>query len=182
MRATELAHFLLRQKLKSGDFVVDATVGNGHDTLFLAERVGTAGRVLGFDIQKAALTQAAHLVGLLPQVTLVHAGHETLSEHFAADEEVAAVMFNLGYLPGGPKEIITRAETTLAALEQALAHIREGGLITITLYCGHEGGESEAEAVRSFLQKQPAVFEVNRHVRLNAHSPAPELIVVERLE
>ena len=126
MRATEFAHFLLRQKLKSGDFVIDATVGNGHDSLLLAERVGIEGRVLGFDIQKAALTLAAHLVGLLPQVSLIHAGHETLSEHLSADEEVAAVMFNLGYLPGGPKEIITRAETTLAALEQALSHMRPG--------------------------------------------------------
>lgn len=182
MRATELAHFLLRQKIKSGDLVIDATVGNGHDTLFLAERVGVSGRVLGFDIQEDALTQAAQLVGLLPQVSLVHAGHETLSQHLSTGDEAAAVMFNLGYLPGGSKDITTRAETTLAALEQALEAIRAGGLVTVILYCGHEGGESEAGAVRTFLQRLPGAYVVNRYARLNAQAPAPELVVVERQE
>ena len=99
-RATELAQLLLREKLQPGDVVVDATVGNGHDTLFLANEVGPTGRVFGFDVQQSALNNAAERLGDRPEVTLLHAGHETLAESLAERNEpsVAAVMFNLGYL------------------------------------------------------------------------------------
>src|SRR5690606_8250875 len=53
-----LSKQLIRQALQPGNAAVDATVGNGHDTLFLAETVGAAGRVYGFDIQAEALQAA----------------------------------------------------------------------------------------------------------------------------
>ena len=40
---------------KEGDYAVDATLGNGHDTCFLAKIVGDNGKVFGFDIQKRQL-------------------------------------------------------------------------------------------------------------------------------
>ena len=47
-----LAH---SQTAVKGDYAVDATLGNGHDTCFLAEIVGDSGKVFGFDIQKKRL-------------------------------------------------------------------------------------------------------------------------------
>jgi ubiquinone/menaquinone biosynthesis C-methylase UbiE len=85
LRATELAHLLMRQSLKPGDWVVDATVGNGHDTLLLAELVGSSGCVIGFDVQEVALAAATERVDGLPQVKLIHAGHENLAEHLPVD-------------------------------------------------------------------------------------------------
>lgn len=38
-----------------GDTVIDATAGNGHDTVFLAQLVGRQGRVWAFDVQSSAL-------------------------------------------------------------------------------------------------------------------------------
>lgn len=183
LRATELAHLLMRQSLKPGDWVVDATVGNGHDTLLLAELVGSSGRVIGFDVQEAALAAATERVDGLPQVKLIHAGHENLAEHLPVDrhKRLAAVMFNLGYLPGASKEIMTRSETTLAALKQALTHLKMHGLVTLVLYPGHPGGEEEAEAVRSYAQQLPQAFAVTGYARINSLSPAPELIVIECL-
>jgi hypothetical protein len=90
-------------------------------------------------------------------------------------------MFNLGYLPGASKEIMTRSETTLAALKQALTHLKMHGLVTLVLYPGHPGGEEEAEAVRSYAQQLPQAFAVTGYARINSLSPAPELIVIECL-
>jgi SAM-dependent methyltransferase len=183
IRATELAHEMIRRTLAPGDLAVDATVGNGHDTLFLAELVGPTGCVFGFDIEQTALEEAARRVGQLPQVTLIHAGHERLAEHLPDINEgtLAAAMFNLGYLPGGDKTIVTRAETVIAGLDQALARLRPHGLVTLVLYPGHPGGAEEAEAVRAYAGQLGAGFSVGHYRRLNTARPAPELIAIERV-
>lgn len=183
MRATELAHVLLGQSLKAGHWTVDATVGNGHDTLWLARRVGPSGRVFGFDVQAAALAVAAERVRGLEQATLIHAGHERMAECLPAEAKgrLAAVMFNLGYLPGAPKEIITHTETTLAALGQTVDWLAIGGCATVVSYPGHAGGAAEADAVHAFALALPARFAVSRHQRINSVGPAPQLIVIERV-
>jgi Putative rRNA methylase len=182
MRATELAHLILQRAVKPGAWAVDATVGNGYDTLFLAHCVGPTGRVFGFDVQETALAAAAQRVHGLPQVTLYHSGHERLVEHLPADAKsrLAAVMFNLGYLPGGDHSIVTRAETTLTGLGHALGYLAAGGLMTLVLYPGHPGGADEAAAVRDFAQHLPADYAVTQHTRINALHQAPELLVIER--
>jgi predicted methyltransferase len=181
-RATEFAHHLLQLALQPGAWAVDATVGNGHDTLFLAQLVGPTGRVFGFDVQATALTVAAQRVAHCPQVALFHAGHEELQARLPEDAtgRLAAVMFNLGYLPGAPKETITHAETTLVALQQAVPLLQIGGLLTVILYPGHPGGEIEASVGRNFLETLPASFAVSQYRRLNSRAPAPELLIVER--
>ncbi len=182
LRATELAHLMLRRCVRPGDWVVDATAGNGHDTLFLAGLVGPEGRVFGFDVQEAALAAAAERIGGLSRVTLIHAGHEEMSRRLPPEARgrLAAVMFNLGYLPGGTRDIATRPDTTLAALDQALAGLRPGGAVTLVLYSGHQGGAEEAAAVRDHAAGLPADYCVARFVRLNAVDAAPELVVIER--
>jgi SAM-dependent methyltransferase len=181
LRATEMAQLLLRQRLSTGDVVVDATVGNGHDTLFLADRVGPTGRVFGFDVQQAALDQAATLLGERSNVRLIHAGHERLAEHLAdADVRLAAVVFNLGYLPGADKAVTTTSLTTLAALQQALALLVIGGVVTVVLYPGHATGAEEAQTVLSFVDDLENDIAVSRYHRMNTVKPAPELLVLER--
>jgi predicted methyltransferase len=183
LRATELAHLILRQAVRPGAWTVDATVGNGHDTLFLAQLVGPNGRVFGFDVQSVALAATAERVRGQSQVTLIHSGHEILAKHLPADAkgQLAAVMFNLGYLPGAAKDTTTRTETTISALNQALDYLTIGGLITLVLYPGHPGGGEEAAAVRAYAQNLPAAFSVGHYARLNCLEPAPELLVIERV-
>lgn len=180
-RATELAHIALRKSLKFGDTVVDATAGNGHDTLFLANIVGPTGTVYAFDIQEEALAETARRTGAPSQVRLIHAGHEELAAHLPADVSLAAVMFNLGYLPGASKDITTRSDTTLSGLEQALARLAINGFVTMVLYPGHPGGEDEAAAVRRYAETLAPEFRIARHARSGTRLPAPELLIIEHL-
>jgi len=177
-----LSHLFIRRFVKHGDHVVDATCGNGHDTLLLAELAGPSGRVWAFDIQQQALeTTAGRLAeaGGFDSVALVHAGHETMAEHCSGP--IKAVVFNLGYLPGGDRTMVTRPESTLAALEQSLEFIEPGGVVIITLYPGHAGGQQERALLESRLaQLPPAGFHVWRMGQMNVPATAPYLILVQK--
>ncbi|GAX88989.1 rRNA methyltransferase [Effusibacillus lacus] len=180
------AKLLLKERLREGSIVVDATVGNGHDTLFLAECVGETGKVYGFDIQKEALASAeARLseAGLLSCVTLFHAGHERMADALPPEAKgrIQAVTFNLGYLPGGNKEVVTRPETTLQALQTSHDWLAPGGIITVVLYTGHPGGKEEENEVlqwaRNLDQKH---FQVLWYRFLNQRNHPPTLLAISR--
>ncbi len=154
-RVTEVVHDWLRETICPGDLVVDATAGNGHDTRLLAELAGSRGTVLAFDIQEEALEVTRRRLArenLLSQTQLIHASHAGLAAYLPAHQPLRAVTFNLGFLPGSGKSVITRPSTTLAGLTQALRHLDAGGLITVVCYPGHDGGKQEAEAVVSLCQ------------------------------
>lgn len=179
------AHNWVRQLLRPGDLGVDATVGNGRDTLFLADCVGPAGRVIGFDIQQPALEETSRRLGeagVADRVQLVHRGHGeivTTLAQIAPGTRPRAVMFNLGYRPGGDRAVLTRPETTLAGLNGALEVVSPGGIVSIVVYPGHEGGQAEAFAVLSWARALP----VNRaravtYQFLNTKTPAPFLIAL----
>lgn len=157
---TRQAHALIADHLQPGDMAIDATAGNGYDTAFLAGRVGASGQVFAFDIQAGAIEATrARLdkAGLLDQVTLFQASHSQLASHIPARAHgrVAAAMFNLGYLPGSDKTVITRGESTVAALEQLLGLLRAGGAVSILSYRGHPGGRAEHDAVGDYLENEP---------------------------
>ncbi len=180
------AHQLVAEVLGSGDIAIDATVGNGHDTLFLASQVGATGKVYGFDIQQQALDSAwqrLEQAGQTSQVSLYHAGHEVMA--MLLPESVAgrvkAVMFNLGYLPGGDKQRTTATSTTLAALQSALSLLAPGGVISLLAYTGHSGGREEAEQVKGWAAVLPQdLFKTTIRA---PHAPlgnAPEWVVIKR--
>ncbi len=156
---TRIAHLRLAAHLQQGDLALDATAGNGHDTLFLARQVGPTGRVFAFDLQPAALERTRRRLqeqSLLDRVILHQAGHERMKELLpeAAHGRLSGVMFNLGYLPGGDKRLVTLPATTLSALAQAISLLRPGGMLSVLAYRGHPGGEEEAAAVARLLQEQ----------------------------
>jgi 16S rRNA C1402 N4-methylase RsmH len=179
MHLTELAHNILKQYLKPGDFAIDATTGNGHDSCFLAQQVGVEGRVFAFDIQQQALDNAADRLraqALTEQVTFIHRGHEHLLDALSPVYlgKIQAVMFNLGYLPGGDKQLTTTDITTLPALEQAAALLSPGGIITVLAYRGHPGGQEEAHAVEQILG---ALAGEDRRLSI-IQSPGPVLFIL----
>jgi predicted methyltransferase len=175
-RPTVEAHRAVAAVLRPGDRALDATAGNGHDTVFLAGLVGDEGRVLAFDVQAAAIAAARARVaaaGLTARVEFVHASHGSIPDHVAPGS-VAAVMFNLGYFPGGDHAVITRAAETLAALDAALDALKPGGILTVVCYPGHPGGDEESAAVLAWGREKSA--EVCR--REDTLRPAPFLVVV----
>lgn len=180
--AVALSHFFLRERVREGDRVVDATCGNGHDTLLLARLVGPTGKVWAFDVQAAALGATRALLtgeGVLDRVELVSAGHERLAE--IVRESVRAVVFNLGYLPGGDKSFVTRPENTVTALQQAIDLLLPDGLVTACVYTGHPGGAEEGGAVEQWAANLAfEEFNVWTSRQANRPSTAPWLLLVDR--
>lgn len=193
MKITELAHLLVRAHLLAQPsaqsqrcIAIDATVGNGYDTIFLAECVGAEGIVYGFDIHDMAVAHIeAGRQGLAERITFIQAGHETMLAHISPQAlgGVQAIMFNLGYLPRGDKHITTTIATTIPALEQSLALLADGGILTIACYPGHPGGREETEAVFSFVNALPTEQYRVLHSRYVNHQRGapPELITVYKL-
>jgi 16S rRNA C1402 N4-methylase RsmH len=172
--------------LREGEWVVDATVGNGHDTLFLARQVGRTGRVYGFDIQQAALDATdARLqdAGIGAQVRLFRVGHEQMAAHLPPEARgrLRAVLFNLGYLPGSDKQTVTQPATTVAALEAVLQWLAPQGVISVLAYTGHPGGREEAEYLKAWASKLPREqWDVEVVVPPSKNNNAPEWVLVRR--
>lgn len=182
----DFAHTLCARALAPGDVAVDATIGNGHDTLALAQAVGEDGRVHGFDVQAPAFEQTRDRLraeAVADRVALHEAGHEEMERHVpaAAHGTIGAVAFNLGYLPGSSSALTTTPETTLPALDAALGLLRPGGVITAVLYTGHEGGAAEAEAVQTWAAGLPQErAEALSYRFINQTNAPPRLIAVEK--
>lgn len=181
------AHDLIRDILHAGDIAIDATVGNGHDTVFLAEQVAPSGHVYGFDIQQAAIDSTrekfrqAHLSDSL---TLVHASHADMTDKIPADlhGKIKAIMFNLGYLPGGNKTVITQTDSTLLALTVAARILAVNGIITLLAYPGHPGGDMETDRVKNWCEQlDTQQFEVSAIYSTEHKDTAPRLFVIRKI-
>ena len=170
---------LLEQAISPGDCVVDGTAGNGHDTLFLAKLTGVSGKVFAFDIQAEAIKATGERVQEFQHVELVHDSHAKINEY--VKEPISAAVFNLGYLPKGDHSIITKAQSTLAALEQCLELLTVNGLLLIVVYSGHEGGSEERDAVMEFISALPQKsFDVLKYEFINQQHSPPFLLAVEK--
>ncbi|MFC6331730.1 class I SAM-dependent methyltransferase [Paenibacillus septentrionalis] len=179
-----MAQRWVAERVERGETVIDATAGGGVDTLQLAQLVGPKGRVLAFDIQQDALDKTAARLkayeeqNKLAPVQLIKDSHSKMSSYAAAP--VAAIMFNLGYFPGGDHQIITVPHSTLSALEQGVSLLRPGGILTCVLYPGHAGGETEAAAVEQWAARLPHELANVVLYRQPQRPAAPYLIAVER--
>jgi 16S rRNA C1402 N4-methylase RsmH len=160
IRLTDRAHEICQRFLQPGDIAVDATVGNGHDTLFLAKVVGPSGRVYGFDVQEAALEQTRQKLGqeYLSRVIFLLHSHAEMNQWIEPEHRghMKVVMFNLGYLPGGDKAVTTHAESTLVAIEAACGLLHPEGIISVIAYPGHNAGRDETGTVTDFFRAREA--------------------------
>ncbi len=175
-----MAQQLICERLQPGELALDATAGNGHDTLFLAQIVGAEGRVIGLDVQAEAIAATRERTAEMPWVELHQTGHERVGEFIGAESEVKAAMFNLGYLPKADKSIITRPDTTLAALDALVERLAVGGIITIAVYTGHEGGPEEGAAVLEWAQGLDQTrYTAIEYRFLNQVNSPPSMIAIE---
>ena len=89
-------HFM-EEQVKPGDICIDATAGNGNDTLTLCRLAGEKGKVYAFDIQKAALEKTGRRLeaeGL--RAELILDGHEHMEKYVKEKGEVSCIVFNFG--------------------------------------------------------------------------------------
>ena len=180
--ARYLAREVILQAVQPGDTVVDATMGNGHDTLMLCGAVGPAGLVYAFDVQAQAVEETRRRLReqeLDGRAELILAGHEHMAEY--VKDPVRAVMFNLGWLPGGNHGITTRWETTRRAVESALDLLMPMGVLVICVYPGHAEGEREKRELTAFLTGlSNRQFNVLHQRFPNAGPGAPECFIVQK--
>ena len=173
---------LIEEAVGEGARVIDATMGNGHDTQWLCERVGNTGRVYAFDVQPEAVTRTRERLtsaGLESRAELFCAGHETMAAH--VDGQVDAIVFNLGWLPGAEHAVTTRVETTLQAAEAGLSLLKPDGLMTLCVYPGHAEGARELQALLKWASTlDPKRFDAMAKCYLNQPNDPPQLIAVKR--
>ena len=180
--ARYLAREVILRAVEPGDTVVDATMGNGHDTQMLCETVGPEGRVWAFDVQAQAVEETRNRLRaqrLDGRAELILSGHEHMAEYVKGP--VKAVMFNLGWLPGGDHAVTTRWETTRTAVESALDLLAPMGVLVICAYPGHAEGEREKQELTAFLGGlDNRRYNVLHQRFLNAGPGAPECFVIQK--
>jgi len=184
MRLTEQVHHHLKQTLTTGDIAIDATTGNGHDSLFLAQCIGGSGKIFAFDVQQKALKSSQLLLKehhMTTPVIWIHAGHEHMLKYIpqALHGCIKAITFNLGYLPHTDKSITTTTDTTLTALKASLSLLKQGGGLSILAYTGHDGGREEAEAVKTWATALNDV-DVSITIPQNTKFSPPEWIYIKK--
>lgn len=183
INAVGISKEICKLKIKEGDIVIDATMGNGNDTAFLCELVGESGKVYAFDIQENAVQNTKEKLVKLnieDRARLIHDGHENIDRYIL--EKVKLAIFNLGYLPRGDKEITTKSETTIESIKKSLDILDDGGIILLIIYPGHESGYHEKLAIEHFSkQLNQKIFSVVDIKFANQINSPPEIICIEKL-
>lgn len=166
---TEWCSHFIRQQVKEGDFCIDATVGNGNDTVLLCELAGSKGKVAGFDIQEKAVEETRTRLkewGLDSGAKLFCCGHERMEECLRSDPDcakmteraedgygqVSCIVFNFGYLPGGDHKIATKAESSVEAIRQGLTLLEKNGMMSLCIYSGGDSGFEERDRILAYLK------------------------------
>lgn len=182
--AQQFSHYLLETCIKKGDLVVDATAGNGHDSVFLASLIGQHGQLYSFDIQKQAIEQTRLKLSTLstsPNIHLIHDSHEHIVKYIDLSRPISAVIFNLGYLPGGDKQLITKGSSTITAIQQLEPLIKPKGRIVLVCYTGHHGGKEEFDQILSYIKQLPQKeWDVLHYQFLNQKNSPPICLCIEK--
>lgn len=179
-RQTDFLRACVADVLKSGDTAIDATVGTGEDTRFLADCVGKTGKVVGFDIQKSALESArGKLQGCDTPVDLQLESHDKMAVVLKDVPNIKAVMFNLGYLPGGDHDVTTKCDTTMMAVRQAAELLAPGGILTICAY-EHAEGKRETQAVANWTAALGHEFDAYRFSVANHHGAPVAFVILKK--
>lgn len=178
----ERVHHILSTVVSSGDTVIDATAGRGNDTLYLAQLVGPSGKVWAFDIQEeaCAATKEKLTQNHIAWVEVVCASHDCLAAY--VQTPIKAGVFNLGYLPGANHQVVTKGESTLAALEAMMPLLEPGGAIVLVCYLGHDGGRYEYDMVCELSEGLPAANWCVEELRLVNKKLAPRVIILRKLD
>ena len=174
----------IREQVKPGDICIDATMGNGNDTLLLSTLAGSSGKVLAFDIQESALRRTEERLrkdGAPENWSLFLESHAHMSR-YAEPGSVSCIVFNLGYLPGGDHSMATRSDSTIQALEQSLILLKKGVLVSLCIYSGGDSGFEERDAVLSWLSGlDPRKYLVIRSDYYNRPNNPPIPVLIIRL-
>lgn len=178
---TQWCHEIIRSQAEKGGLYIDATMGNGNDTLMLCELAGESGEVFAFDIQRQAMEATKALLEEHQVTTKCHLileGHENM-DNYIQEATADVVCFNFGYLPGGDHEIATKATTSLVAIQKGLNLLKAGGMMSLCVYSGGDTGFEEKDCILNYLKGLPAkkyTVIVNQYFNRENNPPIPIFI------
>lgn len=178
MRVTDLVKIIIDQK-KDAKIAVDMTVGKGNDSKYILKNTKVE-RLYGFDIQKEAEIESKNLIGKDPRFIFHLASHDKIDKYIKESLDLA--IYNLGYLPGGNKEITTQYQSTIKSLEKTLDLLNKEGMIILTIYPGHPAGKVESEELEKFLAKiDPKKYAIMKLSYQNRPKNPPYIIVIQKI-
>lgn len=171
---SDLSHYIIKGFISNKEIAIDATLGNGYDSDFLSKNFK---KVYSFDIQKEACDK--YKEKNIKNVEVINDSHHLFKKYI--NEKVDCIMYNLGFLPGGNKEITTLHETSLASIKEGLDILNNGGIMTICIYRGHNEGKIEESCILEYLKNLPKnQFGVMVQSYLNRQDISPLLVVIEK--
>jgi hypothetical protein len=163
---TALAHHMWSHSLRPNiDTAIDATCGNGSDSVAIASMLFNANnndgptrdaQLLCIDIQQEACDVTRdRLTELLPKDTMTCSVNVLCTSHSPLPRprdvsSVGLVCYNLGYLPQSDQAVLTQTETTISSIADAALLVRVGGLISVTTY--PRSNKNEDYAVHALLE------------------------------
>ncbi len=182
-KIVSLIHILIQESYMGHDNLnlVDATCGNGFDTLFLCKVAGRTGNVTAFDIQNEAIERTNNLLNSsLDYVNykLINDSHEFIKNHISSN--IDACVFNLGYLPLSDKKIITNGETTISAIRNLLPLLNNNGRIYIAAYIDHDTGEENKKIIEFLTSLNNSMYNVLHIKLLNKLNSPPQIFIIEK--
>lgn len=171
--------YMKDHKVMNGIYV-DATCGNGHDTLFLAEMLEGKGCIYALDIQEQAIENTKKRTSKYTNISYHKSGHEYLDK--IVPGKIDGILYNLGYLPGGDKSLITKGDTTVESLKKGITLLKPGGIIGIVVYRDHPGGKEEETILLDYLYHLDANRVQVLHLEfLNKGDKGPYGLIIEKL-
>lgn len=182
-KLVDFVHMLIKTSYSGNEnlMFIDATCGNGFDTLFLSNVAGAKGKVMSFDIQEQAVERTNVLLAQNKQFDnfkVIKDSHEFIGKYL--EGKIDAAVFNLGYLPFSDKTITTNPDTTLKAIENLLPVLKDEGRIYITTYVSHDVGQEIHEIIQYLNSLNKSTYNVI-HVKItNKENNPPELFVIEK--
>lgn len=184
-RIIPFAHDLLSNAIKENDIVIDATCGNGNDTLFLCNLVGNSGHVYAFDIQASAIesSQEKTTAENFDHVTYILDSHAKMDSYIPEElhGKISGAIFNLGYLPRSDKKIITQPATTIEAIDKSLGFLKKNGLVIVVVYHGHDGGKEEKHSVLQFTENLAQEdYAVLKYQFINQKNNPPFVLAIQK--
>jgi ubiquinone/menaquinone biosynthesis C-methylase UbiE len=185
-QVTSWYHEMIRSKTPEGGIYIDATMGNGNDTLLFCKMAGNTGKVYAFDIQEKALEQTKELLlsyGMSERARLILDGHEHM-DRYVKESTADAIVFNFGYLPGGSHNIATLSDTSIKAVSKALKILKPGAMLCLCVYSGGDTGFEEKEKILAYIKKLPPkeyTVIVNQYYNRKNNPPLPVFIFKETI-
>lgn len=181
LQPQDITEYFINNYINEGDVVIDATAGNGYDTIKLCKKVGTPGKVYAFDIQKQAIESTKQKLESenIENALLILDNHTNIDKYVA--DKVKAVIFNLGYLPKGDHRIHTKGETTIIAIKKSLDLLDDGGFISITVYYGKNSGTDEKNMVMEYIKNLDCkLYTATVHDFYNRPNNPPLTIIITK--